>query len=328
MSRTSFKHVEAHSVEEAVHLLKEYRGTARMIAGGTDLIGGLKDDIWPDRPEVLIDIKKIPGLGDIQETEKGLKIGPLCTLSTLAATTLIRERFTALAEAARRTASPLLRNIGTLGGNICQENRCWYYRYPDKLGGRIPCVRKGGEKCLAVTGDHRYHSIFGAVNKCIAVNPGDTAPALLAFGAVIETSRRTLNVEDFFSARNGVKSTALADDEMVTAVRLPWPASGTRSAFRKLALRKTIDFAIVNGAACLAVKEGKITAASIWLNAVHNNPVRAANSEDLLLEKTLNESLAREASESAVAEARPLKMNRYKVQMTRALTADLIMDCA
>ena len=290
-------------------------------------MGCLRDGIWPDRPEAIINLKTIPGLSCISAEADGLKIGALTTLTDIAESPVINEKYTALAEAARRTASPLLRNVGTLAGNICQENRCWYYRYPEKLGGRMDCVRKGGEKCLAVTGDNRYHSIFGARKKCIAVNPSDTAPALVALGAKIKTSKRRIEVEDFFTAKNGMNSTVLDEDEVVTEVQIPAPDSGTKSAFKKIALRKTIDFAIVNYAVSVIRNGSTISAARICLNGVYSNPYRATQAEESIIGRPLNEDSAKEAGEAAVAEAKPLPMNRYKVQMAKALLTDTLLSC-
>ena len=233
-----FEHINASTVDEVVSTLNQYQGRARVIAGGTDLIGGLKDAIWPQAPEMIVNLKTISGMQYLREDADGLKIGALTTLTEIAESSLIQDKYTALHQAALCTASPLLRNLGTVAGNICQENRCWYYRYPKKLGGRIDCARKGNQKCLAVSGDHRYHSIFGAVNKCIAVNPSDTAPALVVLEAKIKTSKRLIAIEEFFSAKNGMKSTILEDDEIITEIQLPQADAGMKSAFKKMALRQ------------------------------------------------------------------------------------------
>ena len=167
-----FKHITARSIEEATAALEEFGCKARIIAGGTDLLGEMKDGILPDTdyPEVLVDIKRIAGLDYVRTTEgdstavdkgdgAGLRIGALTRLEDLATNSLVRSRYHALAEAAHRTASPHIREMGTLAGNICQNNRCWYYW---ALDNRFECLRKGGKACYALPGDARYHSIFGA----------------------------------------------------------------------------------------------------------------------------------------------------------------------
>lgn len=323
----SFEHIDASTIDEAVSILNQHQGRARVIAGGTDLLGGLKDEIWPQWPQVIVNLKTISGLQYMKAETKGLKIGALTTLTEIAESSLIRDKYTALHQAARRTASPLLRNLGTIAGNICQENRCWYYRYPNKLGGWIDCVRKGSQKCLAVTGDHRYHSIFGAVNKCISVNPSDTAPALVVFGAKIKTSKRLIAIEEFFSAKNGMKSTILEDDEIITEIQLPQTGAGMKSAFKKIALRKTIDFAIVNCAVALTTANEKVSSARICLNAVHNNPYRCFTAENVLLGKALDDLNAEAAGTAEAVKAKPLKQNKYKVQMAKTLVHDTVMCC-
>jgi xanthine dehydrogenase YagS FAD-binding subunit len=324
----TFEHYNAATVDEAAALLAAHPGEGALIAGGTDLMGGLRDDIWINRPKYIINLKSIDGLDYITPTDEGLKIGPLTTLTTIVESTLVQTDYPALAEAARRAASPLLRNLGTLAGNICQENRCWYYRYPHRLGGRIDCARKGGQKCFAMSGDHRYHSIFGAVKKCIAVNPGDTAPALIALGATIQTTARSLAAEEFFSAQNGPKSTVLADNEIVTEIRLPKPKAGTRSAFKKIALRQTIDFAIINCAVAVTFNGKGPSSVRICLNGVYTDPYRASEAEAALVKNGApTPTTAMAVGEVAVSRAKPLRDNRYKVRMAQVLAADTIMAC-
>lgn len=155
-----FKHVEAYTKEEAARLIGE---GAKPIAGGTDLLGALKDKILPVYPEKVVNLKSIDGMAYITEEEDGLKIGANTKLAEIAGSELVKEKYPAVAEAAESVASPLIRNLATVGGNICQDTRCWYYRYPHQLGGRVECLRKGGEYCAAYTGDHRYHSVFGGM---------------------------------------------------------------------------------------------------------------------------------------------------------------------
>jgi len=158
-----FKHRDAKTVDEAVELLRENR--SKLIAGGTDLLGVLKDRVLPTYPELLVNIKSIPGLDSIERDKGGVKIGALAKLADVAASPLLKEEYPMLAEAAQAVAVPQIRNMGTIGGNLCQDVRCWYYRYPHEIGGRIFCYLKGGKGCYALTGENRYHSIFGGLRE-------------------------------------------------------------------------------------------------------------------------------------------------------------------
>jgi len=311
-----FEHVNAATLDEAVLALTA--GKARIIAGGTDLLPSLKDEILPDYPETLINIKSVPGMAFIEEEAGVLRIGAATLLCDVALAKIVRERYQALAEASGRVGHPHIREMGTLGGNICQLTRCWYFRVP---ANRFFCRRKGGDTCYALTGDGRYHSIFGGVAGCVAINPSDVAPTLVALGAQIKTTRRVVEAESFFSAK-GCASTVLDENEIVTEVRIPAPASGTKSAFIKYALRKSIDFPIVNCAAAIGPKEARIC-----LNAVFNNPYRAAAAEEVILGKPIDEAIADAAGAAAVSAARPLKSNRYKVQIARTLVKRAILAC-
>jgi NADPH-dependent glutamate synthase beta subunit-like oxidoreductase/CO/xanthine dehydrogenase FAD-binding subunit len=156
-----FKHRDAKTVEEAIELLRGNR--SKLIAGGTDLLGVLKDRVLPTYPEVLVNIKGIPGLDSIEQDKEGVKIGALAKMADVASSTLVKKEYPLLAEAAQAVAVPQIRNMGTIGGNLCQDVRCWYYRYPHEIGGRIHCYLKGGKGCYALTGENRYHSIFGGL---------------------------------------------------------------------------------------------------------------------------------------------------------------------
>ena len=321
----TFTHFNASTIDEAVSLLRRYQGKANLIAGGTDILGKMKDRILPGYPEALINLKTIPGLDTIVEENDVLKIGPLAILEDIAHNETIKTGYTALAEAARRTASPHLREMGTIGGNICQDIRCWYYRNSEN---RFPCLRKGGGRCYALKGDTRYHSIFGGSVKegCIAVHPSDTAPALIALDARIKTSRRTLPAEDFFQVAVS-RTTVLKDDEIVTEIQVPKPTEDTKSAFFKFALRKSIDFPIVNCAARISAKGGKVEAARVCLNAVHVKPYRALKAEEAMIGKALDETSAEAAGNAAVSDAKPLHDNAYMVQVASIFVKRAILAC-
>ena len=321
-----FKHFNAYSVDEAVALMGRYGERAAVIAGGTDILGKMKDSILPAYPEALINIKTIQGLSEIKESGGMLRIGALALLADIADNDIIKSKYAALAQAAGRAASPHLRNMGTIGGNICQDIRCWYYRNQNN---RFSCLRKKGGRCYAIKGDNRYHSIFGGSvsGGCFAVHPSDTAPALVALDAKIVTSSRTIDAEKFFEVKP-VKTTVLKADEIVTGIQVPEPPAGSSSAFLKFALRRSIDFPIVNCAVMVTLKDGKVSAARICLNAVHVIPYRAVKAEQAITGRVLNEAAAEEAGAAAVAEAKPLEHNKYMVAIARTLVKRALLACA
>ena len=320
-----FTHINAHSVDEAVSALRRYGDRASLIAGGTDILGKMKDEILPKYPEALIDIKTIPGLDFVREETGVLRIGALARLEDIAKEPLILQKYTALAQAAGRTASPHLREMGTLGGNLCQDIRCWYYRNPDN---RFPCLRKGGGRCYAIDGDNRYHSIMGGSVEggCYAVHPSDTAPALVALNAGVTTSKRRIPLDDFFQV-DVTKTTVLDSDEVLTEIEVPEPAPGSRSAFLKFAIRKSIDFPIVNCAAMITTVSGKVAAARLCLNAVAVRPYRAVKAERMLLRKRVDEKIAEEVGNAALSDAKPMQRNAYMVQIARVLVKRAIVAC-
>jgi xanthine dehydrogenase YagS FAD-binding subunit len=321
-----FTHINARTIDEAVMALGRYGDRASIIAGGTDLLGKMKDAILPRYPEALIDIKNIPGLDFLKEERGVLRIGALTRLEDIGKEPLIRGKYAALAQAAGRTASPHLREMGTIAGNLCQDIRCWYYRNPNN---RFPCLRKGGGRCYAIEGDNRYHSIMGGSVEggCYAVHPSDTAPALIALNAKIKTSKRTLDVEDLFQV-DVAKTTVLDSDEIMTEIRVPEPKSGSRSAFIKFAIRKSIDFPIVNCAAMITSKKGVVVAARICLNAIAVKPYRAVKAEKTILKKSIDENLAEAAGSAAMSDAKPMERNGYMVQIAKVLTKRAILACA
>ena len=306
----AFNHVNAKTLAEAKTALAG--GKATLVAGGTDLIGHLKDNIQhPNYPATLVNIKSIvPSLDYIKEEAGVLKIGATTRLADIAANPAINQKYTALAQSALRVATPHVRDMGTIGGNIAQLHRCWYFRKPEN---RFPCIRKGGTTCFAMMGDNRYHSIFGAVNKCIAVHPSDVAPALIALNAKIVTTARTIEAENFFDVKFP-GNTVLASDEIIREIQVPAPPAGAKSAFLKFAIRKSIDFAIVN---CAVMVGGP--SPRICLNAVAPKPYRATKAEAALAGKKITEATAEAAGAAAVEDAKPLTAARYKVQIAKTL---------
>lgn len=303
-----FKHINADTLAQAETEISGGKGV--IIAGGTDLLNLLKDNILPNYPETVINIKTIPGLDYIREEGNVLKIGAATRLADIACHKYINRKYTALAQAARLVATPHIRDMGTLGGNLLQLPRCWYFRKP---GNRFNCIRKDGSECFAMTGENQYHSIFGALNRCIAVNPGDIAPALIALDAKIITTKRIIDAQDFWEV--GILSNTVLDiDEIVTEIQVPALEAGMKSNFMKFALRKSIDFAIVNCA--VAITENS---ARICLNAVAPKPYRAVKAEEFIAGKPINEANAEAAGVAAVSDARPLPAAAYKVQIAKTL---------
>jgi xanthine dehydrogenase YagS FAD-binding subunit len=314
----TFNHVNAKTVDEAVSALGGANAWA--CAGGTDLLGTMRQEILPDdmHPATVVNLKTIsPSMDYIKEEGGMLKLGALAKLEDIAKSSVVQGKWAALAEAAHRTASPHIREQGTIGGNICQLNRCWYFRNPDN---RFFCVRKGGGMCYATAGDNRYHSIFGGVMACLAVSPSDTAPALVALDASIITSKRTIAAEDFWEFHTP-KSTVLDDDEIVTEIQVP--AFSGKSAFIKYALRTEIDFPIVNCATAIASGNARIC-----LNAVFNTPYRATKAEESIAGKTIDEANAEAAGTAAAQGSMALSMNKYKIQIAKVLVKRTILACA
>jgi xanthine dehydrogenase YagS FAD-binding subunit len=320
-----FQHYDATTVEAVTGFLSEQNGRAVPIAGGTDLLGVLKDSILPHHPEAVVNLKTIPGLDAVREEDGGLFIGAMVRLADLSVDPVIREKYPVLAESAETVATPVIRKMATIGGNLCQDVRCWYYRYPHSLGGRIDCFRKGGKKCPAVPGDNRYHSVMkGKI--CFAVCPSDTAVALSALEAEIfvqgPAGRRTVSIGNFYTATGHI----LEPGEIVTGIRIPEPLSGSRQTFIKFTLRKPIDFALVSVASVLIVEDGTCIQTRISLGAVAPMPVRAEKAEAFLTGKVIDEASAREAAEIAMAAAKPLSRNGYKVDIAKSLITRTVLS--
>jgi len=297
-----FNHINATSIEQAVSALQD--GKSAPLAGGTATLAGMRLNISASLPETLVNIKGIAGLDYIKEESGMLKIGALTKLTDVYRSSVVKSKYAALAEAAHKVGTPELRNMGTVGGNICQGVRCWYYRSPNNS---FNCLRKNTNGvCQALVGDNRYHSIFGAMSGCVAVSPSDLGPALVAFQAKIVTTKQTVDAEEFFTV-NGEKTTILDQDEIVKEIQIPAPAAGAKSVFLKFALRKSFDFALASVA---VVRNG--ASGRICLGGVYNVPRRAQAAEAALPD-------AEAAANAAVNGATALPKNAYKIQITKTL---------
>ncbi|MFC1962797.1 FAD binding domain-containing protein [Chloroflexota bacterium] len=317
-----FEHFNAKTAEEAASLLRKYEGKAKVIAGGTDLLGTLEDNIQPTYPQALVNLKTIQGLDSIKENSTGLNIGALVKLADIAESTTIKEKYVLIAQAAEAVAMPQIRNMGTIGGNLCQDIHCLYYRYPHHIGGRVVCLRKGGSDCNALTGDNRYDSIFGGPEGCYATCTSDTAPALIAMGATAITTKKNIPLESFFTPLPGV---ALDADEILTEIQVPQPREGLKGTYLKFSLRKAIDFAIISVACAITLEGGICKETRIVLGGVAPVPWRATGAEEAIKGKTIDSTRAEEAGRAAVAHATPLSMNEYKVWLTQSLVKRAIL---
>lgn len=311
-----FEHVNAPDIQTAITLLSE--ASTEAIAGGTDLLGELKERI--KNPKRLVNLKTIPKLSEIRYDPKaGLKIGALATLSEIERRPVIREKFSVLAQAASSVATLQLRNMGTVGGNLCQKPRCWYYR-----NALFPCWLKGGEKCFAEDGENKYHAIFRA-NRCHAVHPSDLAPALIALGATVRVVAADLDgeisLEELYTKPTASRRqmTILGPDELIVEVRVPRPKDGSGGVYLKVMERQSWAFALVSVAAQLSCEGERIADARLVLGGVAAIPWRAKDSERILTGQRFSEELAERAAEAAVAGAQPLRDNEYKVSLAKAL---------
>jgi len=310
-----FEWIDARSVEEAIAHLD---GGSLAKAGGVDVIDRLKEGL--DAPRRLVNLRGIPGLdGIVEEPGGGLHVGALATLAEIAAHPGARARHTALADAAGHAATPQIRNVATLGGNLLQRPRCWYFR-----SSQFECLKKGGGQCYAQDGENEYHAVFGN-RVCAIVHPSAAAAALVALGAVLEVAgprgRRQLGIEELF-VRPEVdveREHALAAGELLTGIRLPAPAAGARSAYLKLGEKESFDWPLAEAAVLLEQAGGRVARARIVLGAAAPVPLRVPAAEAALAGKPLTPETARAAAAAAVAGATPLAGNAYKVPLLAAL---------
>jgi len=318
----SFRYVRPRSVAEAVKALSE--PGARAHAGGTDLVGCLRDEVFDAK--VVVSLSGLAELKGISATKDGgLRIGALATLAEVARNPQVAKGWPALAQGAAAAASPQLRNQGTLGGNLCQRPRCWYFR------GDFDCARKGGELCYAASGENTYHAIFGG-SGCFFVHPSDTASPLVALQATVRTAGpkgpRSLPVEKLFvlPAVDHTRETVLGPGEVITEILLPAPLAGGRGLYKKVRARGAWDFALGGVALVLSVKDGKVAAARVVLSGVAPVPWRVPEVEKLLVGRALDAKLAADAAELAVKGSEPLSGNDYKVPLVRGAVEEALLS--
>lgn len=314
----AFELFQPASVDDAVRLLEKYQDDYWVLAGGLDSMDWLKDRLR--RPRYVIDLSQIKDLVGIKEVDGGLEIGAMTPLTQVAADPRVRDRFGLLAEAAGLVATPQIRNQGTLGGNASQDTRCWYYR------GGWTCYRAGGNICYAdtPTAINREHAILDA-DRCVAVSPSDTAPALVALDAqmVIRSARgeRVVPAEEYFIGP-GIDITrmnVLKPGELLTAVRVPATWAGAQFYFEKVRDRQAWDFPLVNVASAIKGSNARIEAARVVVGAVAATPKRLPAVEQAITGKPRDEQTADLAGKLAIEGATALRYNGYKLPLMRNL---------
>jgi len=318
-------------VAQTLSLLTRYQEKASILAGGSDLLARMKDRLEGPKlrpPQHLLDITGIKDLNYIRQQKNGLKIGATTILSDIASSPLIADKYPLLSQAASQVAVPQIRNVGTLGGNLCQRPRCWYFR------GKLfkDCLRKGGDNCYAMSGENQYHAVFGGEN-CHMVCPSDLATALTALNARVEIAtpkgNRMIPIEQFYlrPLKNVLRETVLGSSEMVVAVDIPAPAPGSKGVFIKLKEREAFDFAVVSAAAMVTVKNHIVSDARIVLGGVAPFPLRSTSAEAALKGKSISDVMDT-VCKTAVDGAQPLSNNSYKVIAAKGIMEKALSSLA
>jgi xanthine dehydrogenase YagS FAD-binding subunit len=311
----AFEYANPATISEAFQFLGSRWEEARILAGGTDLLALMKD--YVETPRRLVNIKNLKPLGGVRKTASGLRIGALVTLDELATNAAVRADYPALASGAQGVASPQLRNMGTVGGDLCQRPRCWYFRQGHGL------LAKGADgKSLVPGGDNRYHAIFGNRGPAYFVSASSFGPPLVALGAKVKlassSGTRELPIEEFFlaPADDAARETALGPGEILTEILVP-PAAGIRNATYEIRQKTALDWPLATASVALKMKGGTIAQARVVLGQVAPTPWRAEAAERVLTGKPLTPELAEQAAQAAAEGATPLSGNAYKVRLVR-----------
>ncbi len=325
----AFTHSTPRDLSDAIARLRDARGngaTAMVAGGGSDLLGMMKDRLV--EPDVVVHLKGMRstgGLDGVREAAGGVTIGGLVTLDALSHHAGVRGRYAVLAEAAESVATPQIRNVGTIAGNLCQRPWCWYYR------SGFPCYKAGGNQCFSFAGENHFHAIFGGGPSYI-VHPSDTAPALVALEATFHVAGpsgdRDVPAGEFFvlPRQNAAAENVLAPGEVLASVRLPPARPGLKSTYRKVLDREAWTHAVVSVAIALDTDGGVCRTARIVLGGVAPVPWRVPAAERVLEGQRISPELAARAAQAAVEGARPLAHNAYKVPLTRNLVRRTITE--
>ena len=321
----NFELYQPAQLKDAFAILDQYGSDAWKLGGGYDSLSWFKERA--KRPKAVVDLSGLAELKGVKETADGIEIGALTTLTEIERNPIIKAKYRLLSDAAAKVASPQIRNNGTIGGNVSQDARCLYYRYG------LPCYRAGGNTCFADTpeGINREHALFDA-DRCVAVSASDTAPALVALDAkfVVRSSsgERVVGPEDFFTGPDIeiTRMTSTKPDEIVTAIRIPKTWAGKNFYFEKVGDRNAWDFALVNVAAAISVKNGMIEDCRIACNGVSAVPRRLAVVESIVKGKPMGEDIAKLAGQSSTRGAQPLNYNAFKIPLMANLVMRAIRD--
>ena len=322
-----FEYFEPHTVEEALGVLAEYRDRAKVLAGGTDLLGLLKDGIHGAKmptPAALVNIKRIKELHDIAHTKNESVVGATVTLTEISSDPTLAERFPGLVQAANSVATTQIRNMGTLGGNLCQRPWCWYFRHP-----AFDCFKKGGKQCYAITGDNSTYFAVYNLGTCVMTHPSDTAPALISLDSKATIAgpagTREIALADFFLGPKSVQDNILEPDEILMNVKIPKGPPGRKSVYLKHRPRNTWDFALASVAASgMRSGDAGISNIRLVLGGVAPLPLQLKNVEEMLSGKAWNDQTRNGVKTVLADQAKPLRMNRYKVRIVKALVSRAI----
>jgi xanthine dehydrogenase YagS FAD-binding subunit len=312
-----FKIAEPQTIGQVTSLPTQKKDMYYLMAGGTDLLAEIKDEII--EPAVVVDLKSIPNLSFIKKEKNEVRIGAMTSLTRLAEDSLIKNEYPALHEAANSVATPQLRNMGTAGGNLCQRPRCWYYRDP-----QVKCRKKGGSRCFAFKGKNKYHAILGG-RLCYIVHPSDLAPALIALDAEISISSskgdKTIPLENFYTLPkiDVRKENILEPNEVLREIKIPLTKKGDKSTYHKIKERGSWDFCIVSAAVKGTVSGAIFRDMKIVLGGVAPVPWRLSKAENILKGKKITEDMVREAAREGLKEAKPLEENGYKKELVEAI---------
>lgn len=316
----NFDYVKAGSLAEAIRAVS-VKG-AWLHAGGTDLLGCARDEVMPvDKVVSVSGLKELKGIA--ARADGGLRIGALTTLAEIAADGSVSGKFAVLSQAAAAVGTPQIREQGTIGGNLCQRPRCWYFR------GDFQCLKKGGKTCYAMAGENQYHAIFGG-GPCFFVHPSDVAPALAALEAQVgiagPSGSRTVSIDNFFVSPAKVleRENILRPGEIVTDIQIPPVRGELKSSYRKIAARESWDFALVSVAAALQMEGATVRGGRLVLGGVAPYPWRLPEVEKLIAGRKLDGALAAEAASAAASGAKALRDNKYKIAMVQGAVEEVL----